>query len=202
MSKRNLRDHHFIDKGDYIECRLENGRSFLFDKDDLNVIQGKCWSVDKDGYVNHWENGHNQKLHRILMENTDFPIDHINGDPRDNRRCNLRIATPKQNSRNASLRKDSSTGFKGVHYRKNRNSFVALIRVDNKLKYLGSFKDPNEAAKAYDKAAFLYFGEFARPNFREEEENEQTKNQQVLAMENSRDYQRSRRNHTGTIPLS
>lgn len=87
-----------------------------------------------------------------------FYIDHINGDPSDNRIVNLRQATPRQNVHNK--RKGKAVGFKGVYQEKNR--YRARINVRGKLLHLGCFGSSEEAHRAYCAAAQQYYGEFAR----------------------------------------
>ena len=134
------------------------------------VIRHK-WNVADSGYVE--TTGYNKgkaerhRLHRYIL---DVPegmfIDHINGDRWDNRRKNLRFATPKDNAHNHRLAKNSTSGYKGVYFEKRRNKYCAHITVNRKKMHLGYFSDPKTAAMAYDRAAVLYFGEFASPNFR------------------------------------
>lgn len=92
-------------------------------------------------------------------------VDHVNGDGLDNRRVNLRPATAQQQSRNQRRRSDNTTGYKGVVWVPSRSRWRARFTVDGKLRYLGTFTDPVEAAKAYDAAVREAFGEFARLNF-------------------------------------
>ena len=93
-------------------------------------------------------------------------VDHINGDGLDNRRANLRGATAAQNSANARLRRDSTSGFKGVHRNGPRGlPWRAQIHKGGKKHHLGLFESPEVAARAYDAAARELFGEFARTNF-------------------------------------
>lgn len=92
-------------------------------------------------------------------------IDHINGNPLDNRVENLRKCTTSQNQGNKGLQINSTTGFKGVTYVKSRGVFRANIETAGKSKYLGVSSDPIEAAKLYDQAARKLFGEFAHTNF-------------------------------------
>lgn len=87
-------------------------------------------------------------------------IDHINGNPIDNRVCNLRVATHKQNLRNSRRRSDNTSGFKGVYRHGKR--WRAKINVDGRQIHLGTFDEKEAGHIAYAKAAAQHFGEFAR----------------------------------------
>lgn len=78
-------------------------------------------------------------------------IDHINGNPADNRLANLRVVTNRINSQNQRRpRSDNSTGFLGVSFDKRRGKFAARIRVpDGKYKFLGYHATPRGAHRAY-----------------------------------------------------
>lgn len=152
---------------------LTKGQYCIVDDADFNSLKKYSWHVrcDRDGRYyatrSFWEGDKMKTLpmHRQLL---DAPkgvyVDHINGNTLDNRRSNLRLCTNRQNTQNA--RKRARTGskskYKGVseHYGKWR----ARIRVDGAVIHLGSFLNQVDAAKAYDKAAAKYFGEFARLN--------------------------------------
>jgi hypothetical protein len=93
--------------------------------------------------------------------------DHINGDGLDNQRHNLRPATRSQNARNAKKRIDGLTSpYKGVSWTTRERRWRAVIQSPPK-KYcdLGFYRSEEEAARAYDVAADIIFGEFARLNF-------------------------------------
>lgn len=91
--------------------------------------------------------------------------DHRNGDGLDNRRANLRPATSQQNSANAGLRRNNTSGYKGVTYQPERGLYAAQICVNRRTIPLGRYADPIDAAHAYDAAAREAFGEFAYVNF-------------------------------------
>jgi hypothetical protein len=95
-------------------------------------------------------------------------VDHRNGNGLDNRRANLRETTHAQNMANKRLYKNSTSGFKGVTQRKRDGRWQAQIQCDKKHYHLGYFDTAEQAARAYDAAASLHFGEFARPNFPQE----------------------------------
>jgi hypothetical protein len=109
-------------------------------------------------------------MHREIMNAPKGKlVDHRNSAPQDNRRENLRFATPAENVRNR--RKTSSktsSKYIGVYRDKPRKRWVAHLKHKNKMIWLGRFDEETDAAKAYDAAAKKYFGEFARPNFPEE----------------------------------
>jgi hypothetical protein len=92
-------------------------------------------------------------------------LDHINGNVKDNNVKNLRWCTPSQNQMNMRTRKTKMySQYKGVHFRKQNNKYIASIKYDRKSYYLGSFGTEREAAEAYNKKAFELFKEFCSPN--------------------------------------
>ncbi len=122
---------------------------------------------DKDGYSRvSLTRDHKKRgwfVHRLVLtafcpsQESPRNIDHINGDRADNRVVNLRGATSRQNNYNrAGL---SRCGVKGVELNKGR--FLANITILGKKVYLGSFSTPEDAGKAYDRAAASVAGEYA-----------------------------------------
>ena len=91
--------------------------------------------------------------------------DHVNHDGIDNQRRNLRPGPPLLNGHNRRPNLRSSSRFKGVTWRKQESRWTAQIRINGKLKHLGYFDDEAIAAKAYDEAASVAFGEYASLNF-------------------------------------
>jgi hypothetical protein len=105
-------------------------------------------------------------MHRWLMKApADKLVDHRGHNGLDNRRDNLRLATPRENAQNRRAMHTSRLGLKGVCRRGESDVFEAAIRHKGKQFYLGRFKRKDDAARAYDKKAKELFGEFACLNF-------------------------------------
>ncbi len=149
-------------------CRYHcsNGRSFIFDCCDLPFFQSHACTVDDRGYAT---TDRKKKLisHVVMGASDDCVVDHINGDPFDNRRSNLRVTTMVQNHWNYGVSQRNTTGFKGIYKDHRSDGYHARICVNGKRIYLGKHPTPDEAARAYDKAARQWFGDYATLNFPE-----------------------------------
>ena len=101
-------------------------------------------------------------MHRVIAERMNIKNpDHKDTDGLNNQRSNLREATYSQQSMNRNLRSDNKSVYKGVYWRKDTKKWRACITVYTKRINLGCFDAIKDAAKAYNKAAIKYFGEFA-----------------------------------------
>lgn len=98
------------------------------------------------------------------LHNGEMPreIDHIDGNPANNRIDNLRSATHAQNLANTKRRRDNTSGYKGVRLHKSSGLWNARIKAGDKVHSLGYFKTAELAGAAYADAAAKYFGQFAR----------------------------------------
>tara|TARA_R110000787_G_scaffold5224_1_gene19174 strand:+ start:191 stop:673 length:483 start_codon:yes stop_codon:yes gene_type:complete len=142
----------------------KDGKTFLVSPDDYeDFVDGYRFCLDS-GYVKYsgTKDGLKRKLlHRIIMgEPEDLVIDHINRDPLDNRRENLRIVSRQENQMNLSMRKTNKSGVSGVHWNKSANKWRAAIKYKNKHINLGYFEKLEDAGKARKDAEMKYFGEF------------------------------------------
>lgn len=119
-----------------------------------------CTGASMPPYNNHYF------MHELLITKTlNLVIDHKDNNGLNNQKSNLRLATISQNKANGKAYSNNTSTFKGVTFRRERGTWRAQIRVNNKLHIIGCFHDKEDAARAYDKAALLYFGEFAKLNF-------------------------------------
>jgi len=106
-------------------------------------------------------------MHRLIVNPPHhLLVDHRNNVTLDNRRENLRCATHSQNACNRpKINSKTSSKYIGVYFEKRTGRWTSKIRVNGKRLWLGRFVDEREAAKAYDREAIKYHGEFARLNF-------------------------------------
>lgn len=167
----------------------KNGDYFRITMKQIQLTQNKLALVDNENfeYLNQWKwyymtyrnrgyavraiylggGAKNCKLkriwmHRLVMNAPDnVRVDHIDNDSLNNTRVNLRFCSNQENAFNQGLAKNNKSGYRGVSWHKNHKRCYANIRINNKLKFLGSFQDSKDAASIYNLAAKKYFGEFA-----------------------------------------
>ena len=151
----------------------------IVDREDADLAELR-WSLHSDGYAERSRpedpeppHGVARLLHRTILSRVIGrsllrveQCDHISCDRLDNRRENLRVATRGQNAVNRKGHGESV--YLGVN--RNKRNWQAQItplgsgRRGRKI-YLGTFTTEEDAARAYDRAAREYHGEFARLNF-------------------------------------
>ena len=138
----------------------------IIDLDDIDRICLYKWKVTPQGYIFNYKVG---LLSRYLLDMKDYKIDklevdHIDNNPLNNRKCNLRKATSQQQKQNIRKLKKRTSIYKGVLKYNKSNKWMAKITKSNIVHKLGIFKTEEEAALAYNKMALELFGEFANLN--------------------------------------
>jgi hypothetical protein len=107
----------------------------------------------------------NYAYHRVLyiLHTGEDPhvVDHINGDPRDNRIENLRAANPSQNQHNRRMDSTNKSGVKGVNWDRAKRKWRAQVGAYGVKHYLGMYDDKDEATRVVVEARNRLHGEFA-----------------------------------------
>lgn len=151
---------------------LTKNQTAIVDKDDFEWVNKWKWQAAEKRSGHFYATRVTTKknirteisMGRMILGISDKKIfvDHINGNPLDNRRKNLRAVSAQQNSFNRKRRNNSCSEFKGVH--PSGKKWRAGIWVTKKNIHIGTFITKEEAAIAYNFFALRYFGEFARLN--------------------------------------
>lgn len=143
---------------------IKGGFVLIVDDSDYDRLSKLKIRLDARGYP---VSSRNTPIHRILMDTLDttIMIDHKNRNKLDCRKENLRLCTKSTNGMNRPAPAQNTSGYKGVHYDKNRRLWGASIQKDKEHIFIGRFDSPEDAARAYDWKAREIFGEFAFLNF-------------------------------------
>lgn len=159
------------------EIKLTQGKVAIIDDEDLPKTNHLKWCATKNKHNFYAINsstvisGKRKKIwmHRLVVNAPDgFEVDHLDGNGLNNQKTNLRICTRAENGRNRKKNTSSTSIYKGVYWRKNRNRWQAQIKLNGKDIYIGRFVNEIDAAKAYDHKAKELFGNFAQLNFQQE----------------------------------
>lgn len=143
-----------------------NGYEFEVDECDAELAAKYKWH-----YVKPFNHGYicagTRRLHRMILNAPKgTQVDHIDHDTLNNRRSNLRLATPAENSRNM-RKKTAKYEYKGIYFQ--YGHWAAAVRVNGETKRIGQLQSAEAAAREYDKLARFYHGEFACLNFPQEQ---------------------------------
>lgn len=148
---------------------LTQGQIAVVDAHLYDWLTEKSWCArwskyTKSFYVLRGEKGKTVLMHRQIvgLEAGDKrEVDHQNHDTLDFRGTNLRLASHGQNVTNRRLFSGSKSGHKGITWSPSQKKWVARIRVNKKLIYLGANDDPKALVPLYEAAAAEHHGEFA-----------------------------------------
>ena len=134
-----------------MELGLSNGQTALVDDADFPLVSRWKWKAHGRGYVYRHTRQGKLYLHRLLMgAEKGQEVDHINRNPLDNRRENMRIVAHWINAHNRQSR--PTTGERGVRQPKGRNRWNAYIYVNGTYLWLGSHMTKELAVAARNKA--------------------------------------------------
>ena len=162
--------------GAFFYIPVTQGQQALVDAEDYARVRRHKWCLSRSGhqlYAQCRYRGKTIRMHQFIMNPPQgMVVDHIDGNGLNNRRGNLRLCTPEQNIWNQKRRKpqNASSQYMGVHrYRGQPDRWYVKIQCRGQGRYLGPFDEEIEAARARDRLALQFFGEFARLNFPRED---------------------------------
>lgn len=132
---------------------------------------GKMWRINhdgvlclatqitSDGYIEAKANYKSYLVHRLAfmtqgVDPSGYQVDHIDGDRANNKWSNLRLVTSAENNKNRAMTKANTSGVVGVQNQEGR--WLAIIKHNREVIYLGSFDKKEEAALARKKAEKMY----------------------------------------------
>ena len=179
-SKSRRKYNNYIFKENEVFIYDNQGKNTVIDLEDFEKIKGFYWKQDLNGY---WiafnskrEKSEYIKIHSLIMLGENYwnnycsaiVCDHKNGDTSDNRKNNLRVVTRVENNLNLGLRNDNTSGYAGVHNRKNDNKWESYISFNKRKFTFGAFIDKKEAILNRMIAQHILFGEYSRQNCIEE----------------------------------
>ncbi len=142
-----------------------NGQKVIIDKEDLWKVQGKRWRAREQAGDYYVQAPNALKLHRVIMDcPKDMVVDHINFNPLDNRKINLRVCTAKENLRYRRIGRRNKSGMKGARISRS-GKYRAIYFTNQETINIGTFHSLELAAKMYDIHIKRDWGEFSKPNF-------------------------------------
>lgn len=135
----------------------------LIDAEDEARVKAYRWYPHTHGYAISRVDRRTAYMHRfILGAPSGSFIDHINGDKLDNRRANLRTATPSQNNQNCQHCR-AKTGILGVYLcAKNGNPYRVAIWIKGRAIHIGYYPTLEEAAVVADKARREHYSHYVK----------------------------------------
>lgn len=150
------------DKGGLTITILDEKKNrWTIDRKDWVLVKDYSWCFD-GRYLATTINGKKTRLHSLLMNPPKGKeVDHIDSDPKNNRRSNLRIVTHRQNMQNVQKRRGTKSAYIGVYWDKIQGHWFAQINHQ----HIGIFKEERHAAMARDIWAKELFGQYAKLNF-------------------------------------
>ncbi len=161
-------NYRLLKNGKTMVGSLAGGLEFTFDRVDFNMLKNKMWYPNKlngpQGTIYVIDCRGIQLQRFLLNPPKGFEVDHIDLNPLNNCRNNLRICTHQQNQCNQPLQTNNTSGVSGVSYYPPRSKYRARIKAYQHDIHLGYFDGFIEAVQARNEGIKLMFGKYGRLN--------------------------------------
>ena len=158
-----MKPRELIFDGDVAYVPLTRGHYATIDAEDAPLVEGSNWCAMSEKARMHYavrtrllSNGEFQTIfmHRLIAQAYSGTIvDHVNHDPIDNRKTNLRLCSYTENGQNSRKKTPGKSNLKGVCWHNQKEKWFARITVNKKQIYLGLYDTEEEAHKAYCEAS-------------------------------------------------
>ena len=173
--KYSTKTNRIVEKETTVILYDDNNNECIIDKEDYEILKNWYWrkiekrgEIDKGYWVTNSKIDDKYKtsiifIHQIVAEikygeynRKEIMPDHLSRDTDDNRKCNIYLKSNQGNCKNRSLSKANSSGKTGVCFDKSKNAWVSSITVNYKTKYLGAYKNFEDAVKVRKEAEEKY----------------------------------------------
>lgn len=139
---------------------LDTLKQLLYDPEDAHLLEPYIWRMSR-GYASRIVNIGGKRVrvyaHRIIAgAGVGDIVDHINGNPSDNRRANLRIVSHMINMQNRRMHRNNKSGYRGVYYDAWSRKWVAQVRANGKRINLGRFSSAAEAGRVAEEYRLMH----------------------------------------------
>lgn len=175
--KQHMINSYDLDSFDYGICFLQNGKQVLFDKEDYDKIKPFYWYTKRrtnyilcDAPRGLGYNRETVYLHRFVMGigfekfSYDKVVDHVNGDPLDNRKCNLRITSQLNNMANQNRRTNTKTGIPGITVEQKTGGYIVRVGRGMERVYGGYFMNLEDAIARNNELRNELYGDYSYTN--------------------------------------
>ncbi len=140
----------------------DKSNSFICDNSDWELLKQYKWCFN-DRYVSTIINKKRILIHRLIMQPLENQeVDHIDNNPLNNKKNNLRICSSSENNMNRKKPKNNTSGHKGVYFDKKAQKWRVYIQINKRTKYIGSYEDIETAIKYREKYEKEIYKEFRR----------------------------------------
>lgn len=152
-----ITDLFYVFKSGSLRCKAKSSKK---QKNNIGEVAG---SPNKNGYISVMVMGERIMAHHIAWEihhgfsvPYGFEIDHIDHNPKNQAKDNLRLVKRYDNAKNLSMSKSNTSGVTGVSLFKKTGKWKASIKHNGKTYHLGYFNDIEEARAARTEANIKY----------------------------------------------